>query len=697
MKPKFQLKIEPQGTPDATISRKAACAGADFQDLLAQGAAMMGEAKDASEALQKILVLLTERMWFAHSAVYSISTTGRTFRCVVQSKPVTSPSVTPFSRLGLSPLRQAAESRKPVYLTDGRQDQVHAEGARIKSLYAVPLILRGKAHGVLSVHTYESGAIDAACRDLVDRFALLASLALDRIERDDASPKDNPVLQSMFEQQQFGVALADLDGTIKTANQALAELLGYLPADLAGKQIAELAPEDARAMLREAVEQASVQSPPPTLPLHRYIRNSGETAWCSTSLSVIPRTHGKPAVLLMLVADRNAMKQAEEARSRLESELLQAQKIQTLGMLAGGVAHDFNNALEVIMGFASLALLRLSPGDPLHEPLKIIADSAAGAAALAHELLDAARIDEAHAEPVDVAELVNSVVNIITRTFDRKIRVEHRVEAQAPYIRGFRGRFEQAILNLCLNARDAMPAGGTLAVEAITETFAANDPRLPAHYPEGAYVRITVRDTGVGMSPQVMEHMCKPLFTTKAPGQNAGLGLTMVERIIKEAGGFISAASAPSEGTEFALYLPAVSTKESFRPKNHASQLVTGRGTVLVVDDEPRVLDFLEKGLTRLGYKVLCAETGKLACEIYSRRSQDVICVLLDMIMPDISGIETYGLLRDINPGVKVILSSGYSSERVKRQVEEACGADFLGKPYTLETLSQAIQKAQHN
>ncbi|HUZ47345.1 MAG TPA: response regulator [Terriglobia bacterium] len=694
MKPKCQLKLEPQGAPNATLSRKAP--GTDFQDLLLRGATIMEKAEDASEALRKILVLLTEHMWFAYSALYSTSAQGRTFRCVGQSKPVISPAITPFSRLGLSPLRQAAKTRKPVYLADCRQDQVHAEGARIKSLYAVPLILRGKVHGVLCIHTYESSAIDAACWDLIDRFALLASLALERIKHDDTSPKENPILESMFEQKHFGVALAALDGTIKTANQALAELLGYLPAGLAGKQLAELVPEDERSMWRKVVEQTSGQNPPRGLPLHRYLRNSGEVVWCSTSLSVVPDAHGKPAALLVLVTDRNAMKQAEEARDRLESELLQAQKIQTLGMLAGGVAHDFNNALEVIMGFASLALLRLSPGDPLHEPLKIIAVSASGAAGLAHELLDAARNDEAHAEPVDVAELVNSVINIITRTFDRKIRVEHLVEAQEPYIRGFRGRFEQAILNLCLNARDAMPAGGTLAVEATTETFAENDPRLPAPCTAGAYVRIAVRDTGVGMSPQVMEHMCKPLFTTKAAGQNAGLGLTMVERIINEAGGFISAASAPSEGTELALYLPAA-TPEPSRPKTHSNQLVRGRGTVLVVDDEPRVLDFLEKGLTRIGYKVLCAETGRLACEIYSKQFQNIICVLLDMIMPDISGLETYGLLRDINPGVKVILSSGYSSEHVKRQVEEACGADFLGKPYTLETLSQAIKKARHN
>ena len=662
-----------------------------------RGMAAMAEARSPSAALQKILVLLTERMWFVHAGVYATSTGGRAFRCIAQTKPAISASVVPFNTASPASFVRAARARKPVFLPDASEVRDVDGEVKIRSLYVVPLILHSRLYGVLSVHTYENNVIDEAGRELIDRFAALAALALECVELERDAHEENAVVESMFAQGELGVALAGLDGTIRRANAVLGERLGYSPADLAGKRISELVPAEEQDKFLQAEQQVSSGEPHPGFALHRYVRNSGEAIWCTTHLTTVWDAQGEPAFLLVLAADGSARKQAEDARDHLKNELLQSQKIQTLGMLAGGVAHDFNNALEVIIGFASLARLRVRMGDPLHEPLKIIEESAKGAAMLAHDLLEAARGDEAEAQPVEVADLVGSVVRIITRTFDRKIRVEHRIEAQMPFIRGFHSRFEQAILNLCLNARDAMPGGGTLTLEAATETFPADDPRLPPSFPAGSYVRIVVRDTGIGMPPEVLEHICEPLFTTKSPGQNAGLGLTMVERIVQDAGGFIMVSSLPSEGAEFALYLPAVATPAPRLPKAPPRQLMPGRGTVLVVDDEPRVLDFLEKGLTRLGYKVLCAQSGKLACEMYSKQPQKVVCVLLDMIMPEMSGLETYAKLRDINPQVKVILSSGYSSERVKREAVEAGGADFLGKPYTLETLSQALHKFRQN
>jgi len=669
----------------------------DLRDIFTWGIAAMAEAESPSAALQKILLLLTAKMWFAHAAVYSTASAGQAFRCVAQAKPVISASIQPFSNDCQSPLVQAAKTRKPVYLSDASEVQGLSENVKIKSLYVVPLILNSRLYGVLSVHTYGNSTIDEGCRALIDRFARLAALALERIGFERAPLEENSIAESMFAQEHVGVALAGLDGKIQRVSPALAELLGHAPTDLTGKRIADFVAREDREKFHEAEQQANESKRHPATVLNRYVRNSGEVIWCATSVTAVRDANGQPTSHLILVADNSAAKQAEEARDSVKNELIQSQKIHTLGMLAGGVAHDFNNALEVIMGFASLAQMRLTAADPIQEPLKIIEESARGAAMLARELLEVSRNDEAEAQPVEVREIVGAVMKIITRTFDRKIQVEHRAEANMPCVEGFRNRFEQAILNLCLNARDAMPTGGILTVEATTETLSADDPRRPPSCPAGSYVRIAVRDTGVGMPPQVLEHIYEPLFTTKSPGQNTGLGLTMVERIVRDARGAISVTSVPSGGTEFALYLPAVFIERPLSLKAPSKQLMPGRGTVLVVDDEPRVLDFLEKGLTRLGYKVLCAESGKHACEMYSKQPRKVICVLLDMIMPDMSGLETYAKLRDINPQVKVILSSGHSSDRVKRQAVEAGGVDFLGKPYTLETLSQALQKVRQN
>jgi two-component system, cell cycle sensor histidine kinase and response regulator CckA len=692
MEPRHPLK---GGRKFATARRKELHAQDGPQGIFTRCLALLAGAENPSEGLRRILALLTEKMWFTQAAVYAFD--GRHFHCVAHSKSVVSASIPCLSEAGSSPFIRVAKTRKPVYLNDTSGLQALGGSSEIKSLYVVPLVVRTRVYGVLSVHTNERGDIREAYRDLIERFALPAALALERMAFHRHPDEDGFIVESLFAQDELGVAQTALDGTIQRANPALARLLGRSPAGLAGRRTSEFVPAEERKQFRQAEWQIGKGKPHPGFDLHRYVRYSGETVWCATKLSLVLDAEGKPASLLTLVADASARKQAADARDRLKDELLQSQRVQTLGMLAGGVAHDFNNALEVIMGFASLARLRLSPGDPLQEPLMIIEESAEGAAMLAHELLEAARSDKPRAYLVDVGELVSAVMKIVTRTFDRKIRVEHRVEKAVPGIRGFRTRFEQALLNLCLNARDAMPTGGTLTVEATAETLAAHDPRLPDSSPPGSYAHITVRDTGVGMSPQVMQDICKPLFTTKASGQNAGLGLTMVERIVRDSGGFLRVASVPSKGSEFALYLPADLTESRLPLPTPSSRLVPGRGTVLVVDDEPRVLDFLEKGLTRLGYEVFCAESGKVACEVYSQQPRSFTCVLLDLIMPEMSGLETYARLRDINPQVKVILSSGYSSERIKGEAMEAGGVEFLGKPYSLETLSQALQKIQLN
>lgn len=668
----------------------------NLMDLFIWAVGELAEEKSAYKALQKVLALLTTKMWFGHAGVYSNSG-GREFYCEAQAQAATSASVGPISRGVRHYFRQAAETRKPVYY-QAREAPSLAGKSPIQSLYVVPLVVHSRLYGVLSVHTDGGNTIDEAGRALINRFAPLAGLALERLEWERCARPGDPLIESVLTQETLGFVLADMDGNIQKANRALEQMLGFEAERLAGKKISVLIAADERKKFLEAARKVSDGGSHPGFPTLPYVRSSGETVLCSTFLVRVSLPEQERPLLLILVAERSAPKDAEKARDRLEYELLQAQKAQTFGILAGGVAHDFNNALEVIIGFASLARLRLHPGDPLHEPLKIIEDSAEGAALLARDLLEAAGGDESEGpQPLEVSEVVSSVARIVGRTFDRKIQVEHQIEAQNLRVNGFISRLEQAVLNLCLNARDAMPRGGRLSLEAAVETVPAGDPRLPQQLAAGRYARIVVRDTGTGMPPEVLKHVFEPLFTTKKSGRNAGLGLAMVQKVAQDAGGFVTVSSAPSEGTEFALYLPALDASEAYLPKAPPIQLKPGRGTVLVVDDEPRVLDFLEKGLTRLGYTVLCAESGKIACEVYAKEPQKVVCVLLDMIMPDMSGLETYARLRDINPQVKVILSSGYSSERIRREAVEAGGAGFLGKPYTLATLSQALDKFRQN
>jgi CheY-like chemotaxis protein len=286
------------------------------------------------------------------------------------------------------------------------------------------------------------------------------------------------------------------------------------------------------------------------------------------------------------------------------------------------------------------------------------------------------------------------VVKIVRRTFDRRIRVETRFAPELPAVEADVPQLEHAILNLCLNARDAMPGGGTLILESSLVTLGTEDSLRPAHCPPGDYVRVTVKDTGLGIDPAAMPRLFEPFFTTKEPGRGSGLGLAIVHRTVRSHRGFVRVESEVVQGSEFQVYLPAV--QQTARPlsgKNPA-RLEYGSGTVLVVDDEPLVLAFVERGLQKLGYNVIAVDNGRRACEIFASRTQEIDCVLLDLVMPDLSGLETYQKLREINPQVRVILSSGYSLEKFAQEAR-GMGADFIGKPYTLETLSVALKRVR--
>ena len=504
------------------------------------------------------------------------------------------------------------------------------------------------------------------------------------------------VTEALFKQDRLGVAIVGLDGRILRANTALANLLQSSPEELAGREFEAFVGSGVCGQETGPVEEAPHGLRGPSDFISHLTRKSGDTVACFVDSHVISGNDGKVSHFLVFVEDARSAMDSEERR-RLENELHQTRALQTLGMLAAGVAHDFNNALEVIIGFASLARIRLSSSDPLHEPLKIIEESAKGAAELAQQLLDVSKDNADIREHVDVEELLRAVVSIISRTFDRKIRIDHRISGQLPWVEGGRNRLVRAVLNLCINARDAMPKGGTITLTAEPQMIGPGDPRLQAGCAPGHYVRIAVRDSGEGMPAEILEKLFVSHFTTKSSGRGFGLGLALVDRIVKDAKGFISVASKPGEGSEFALYLPTAPGERPRTVHRQAGRLMSGRGRVLVVDDEPRVLEFLEKGLTRLGYDVVPAESGSRACEIYSRQSEEISCVLLDLIMPGMSGLEAYARLRDINPRVRVILSSGYSSGGVRREAIEAGGPEFLAKPYTLEELSQALQKIQQN
>jgi PAS domain S-box-containing protein len=472
-------------------------------------------------------------------------------------------------------------------------------------------------------------------------------------------------------------------------------MLDYQPGELLGAAYADLTHPQNRADMSQAV--GKLQSG--KLPVHSterlYVQKSGAPKWCLESISLIRDTPGLPVLVLALIQDIQQRKDTEEERGRLQEQLFQAQKMEALGTLAGGIAHDFNNLLGVILGFASIVRLRIAPSDPLLEFVKMIEQSAERGADLARQLLGLGRQGKCESVPIRVGDVLGGVVKIITRTFDRCIQVQTRTESGALWVDANPGQLEQAVLNLCINARDAMPKGGVLTLETSRVTLAEGDASRPRHCLPGNYARLTVGDSGVGIPPQILGRIFDPFFTTKQAGRGTGLGLAMVYGMATSAGGFVQVKSEVGLGSAFSIYLPLKPPPVEGRQAARSHVLEPGSGTVLVVDDEPMVLAFVEQALKKLGYQVLTAADGRQAYEVYSSHANIIDKVLLDMVMPGTTGLEVCRRLRGINPQVKVILSSGYSSGEVAHEARLAGAMGFIGKPYSLEELSCALHRPE--
>ena len=383
-------------------------------------------------------------------------------------------------------------------------------------------------------------------------------------------------------------------------------------------------------------------------------------------------------------------KRAGEERKKLEAQLLQAQKMESIGTLAGGVAHDFNNLLMGIQGNVSLMLMDMDSTHPYYERLKKIEKQVQSGARLTSHLLGYARKGRYEVKPVDLNQLVEETCETFGRT--RKQVTVHRDFADNLFaVEGDPGQIEQVLWNLFVNAADAMPAGGDLFLN--TRNVTHEDMMGKLYDPKpGNYVMLTVTDSGTGMDKEIMERVFDPFFTTKEMGRGTGLGLASAYGIIKGHGGYLDVESQKGRGTTFSTYLPA-SQKRVRKVVRRAEKIKEGTGTILLVDDEAVVLEVGRDLLEAMGYRVLVAGDGKEGVEVYRKNWDDVDIVVLDMIMPHMSGGEAYDQMKKINPDIKVLLSSGFSIEGEATEILERGCDGFIQKPFKMKQLSQAIRE----
>ncbi|MBI3327296.1 MAG: GAF domain-containing protein, partial [Nitrospinae bacterium] len=380
--------------------------------------------------------------------------------------------------------------------------------------------------------------------------------------------------------------------------------------------------------------------------------------------------------------------------ARTQAQLIQSQKMEAIGRLAGGVAHDFNNLLTVISGYSEMLLYRIGPGESLRRPAEQIKRSVERTASLIRQLLAFSRRQVLQPKVLDLNFLIADMDKMLRRLIGEDIALVLELDPSLGPVKADPGQLEQVLLNLVINARDAMPQGGQLTVE--TANVELNETSTPAHVGvrPGLYVRLAVRDTGCGMDAETQSHLFEPFFTTKEPGKGTGLGLATVYGIVMQSGGHIAVDSAPGRGATFTIYLPGIEEAVEAVESNKArSSLMCGEGTVLLVEDETEVRELAHEILEMAGYTVLAAGSGKEALEMCERHTGPIHLLLTDVVMSGMSGPAVAERLTSSRPGMKVLYMSGYAGDAVAQHGVLDPDRTLLQKPFTPDALARKVRE----
>jgi PAS domain S-box-containing protein len=381
-------------------------------------------------------------------------------------------------------------------------------------------------------------------------------------------------------------------------------------------------------------------------------------------------------------------------RKQLEAQLQHSQRMEAIGTLGGGIAHDFNNLLMGIQGNTSLMLLGIDSGHPHFERLKNIEQQVQSGAELTKQLLGFARGGKYQVSPLDLNKLVKDSSDMFGRT-KKEVTIQRKLQEDLWTVAADSGQIDQVLLNLYVNAWQAMPAGGTIFLE--TKNVVLHEEEVkPYGLNPGRYVHLSLSDTGVGMDEATKKRLFEPFFTTKEMGRGTGLGLASAYGIIKNHDGIITVESEKGQGTVFHIYLPPSKTK--IRPDTHSeSTILTGSEKILLVDDEDVVVNVGKEMIEVLGYDVIIAKSGHEAISLFEKQKDDIDLVILDMVMPEISGGETFDRLKAIHPGVKVLLASGYSMNGQAKEILDRGCDGFIQKPFDIKDLSHKMQQILHH
>jgi PAS domain S-box-containing protein len=557
------------------------------------------------------------------------------------------------------------------------------------------IVVSGSLGDEGAVECLRQGATDYVLKHRLERLHLAVTRALrERTMRQEAAAAVTALRESeerfrgTFEQAAVGMAHLTLDGQWIQVNQRFCDILGYERDELLTKSPIDLSHPDHVARSNELGKAVMEGAGSPKPVESRLIRRDGSPVWVQLTLSMVRDPQGVPRYLMGVIEDINSRKQ-------LESEFLQAQKMEAVGRLASGVAHDFNNVLTAIDGYGQLLRDDLAPDDPHRADVEEILHASKRAVALTRQLLAFSRRQVLEPQAIDLAEIVQGMGKMIRRLVAEHIEIDIQSGSPLPQVRVDPGQFEQVLLNLAINAADAMPTPGRLGIETAVEQLPNGKTVTTGDLPPGAYVTLSVSDTGGGIDAQAAPRIFEPFFTTKAPGKGTGLGLSTVYGIIKQSGGNIGVENRPGGGTVFRIYLPALEGEQEERTRTPVSAAaVAGAETVLVVEDEAPVRVYIRRTLERLGYSVIEATNGRDALRQLGDGSRKIDLVITDVVMPQMGGVELIDLARQTRQGLRALYVSGYAERDQGALDLSREGVRYLAKPFDGELLARKVREA---
>jgi PAS domain S-box-containing protein len=577
-------------------------------------------------------------------------------------------------------LRRMAQDLQPVVIADVRQldGWVWVPGAEhVRSWIGIPLVARGQMIGALMADHSRLSCFGEREVQIAQALAQHAAQALDRARLFAQMQEQAQQVQQIMDTVPEGVLLLDAASRTRLTNakaQAYLAVLTDAQAEeplthLGGRPVAELLVAPPQGLWHEV---KTIGFPYRTFEVAARPMETGLQTW------------GWVLVLRDVTQEREIQQRAQDQ-----------QRLAAVGQLAAGIAHDFNNILTSMIGYAQLLQRRSDTSDFAQERLNLIVQQGFRAAQLVRQILDFSRQSLSEKHPLNLVPFCKEIVKLLQRTIPENIVTDFGWEPGDHWVNADPAQLQQTLMNLAVNARDAMPAGGTLSIQLAQLRMAPGmTPPLPRMSP-GDWVVLSISDTGTGIAPEHMAHLFEPFFTTKEVGKGTGLGLAQVYGLVTQHGGFIGVASEVDNGTTFTIYLPALQTEPAATPATPKEVLTVGHGeTILLVEDEPTVLGVSQDMLEQLGYRVRTATTGAEALQVYDQHADEIVLVLTDMVMPQMDGVALYEALRARDPEVKVVVVSGYPLGEKAQEILTAGIAAWLQKPIQMAQLMQVISRA---